>query len=49
MINSVEKKTSQEVIAKDVKKVDSLPPALKKHYEESTQHNHELLKRLAQM
>jgi len=49
MINSIEKNKQQEVITKDVKKVDSLPPALRKHYEESIRHNHELMKRLAQI
>lgn len=42
-------KQNNRITIKDGKKTDKLPAELRKHYEDSMRHNHELLKRLAQM
>lgn len=42
-------KQSVRITIKEGKKTERLPAGLKKHYEESVRHNHELMKRLAHM
>ncbi|MDP2766844.1 MAG: hypothetical protein Q8O41_05265 [Candidatus Methanoperedens sp.] len=39
---------NNRIAIKEGKKTDRLPAELRKHYEDSMRHNHELMKRLAQ-
>ena len=40
---------NDNIVAKEGKKIDILPDDLRKHYEDSMEHNKELMKRLASL